>query len=158
MSQGIGGALLAVALTGLVVVGIVRYMSGAEARARRSEGAGESASSGMFGEIVQPNRTHLTEEKERQRLDVVQAFAEYLSSGPPAPGPTTMTAEQAAERLRAFRAGEVRPRSRPSGHGALSHGARLRTLRTRLRAVDSTATGPDSWWSGPVEQAEDDLL
>nr|WP_034654531.1 hypothetical protein [Cellulosimicrobium sp. MM] len=75
MLQGIGGAFFAVALTGMVVVGIVRFVSGAEARARRSEGAGESASSGMFGEIVeifQPSRTHLTEEKERQRLDIVQ--------------------------------------------------------------------------------------
>ena len=61
MLQGIGGAFFAVALTGLVVVGIVRFTSGAEARARRSEGAGESASS---------------EEKERQRLDIVQRPAE----------------------------------------------------------------------------------
>jgi hypothetical protein len=79
MVQGIGGAFFAVALTGLVVVGIVRFTSGAEARARRSEGAGESASSGMFGEIVeifQPSRTHLTEEKERPRLDIVQRPAE----------------------------------------------------------------------------------
>ncbi|MCR1983857.1 DUF6191 domain-containing protein [Cellulosimicrobium cellulans] len=79
MLQGIGGAFFAVALTGLVVVGIVRFTSGAEARARRSEGTGESASSGMLGEIVeifQPSRTHLTEEKERQRLDVVQRPAE----------------------------------------------------------------------------------
>ena len=88
----------------------------------------------------------------------LEAFAEYLSSGPPAPGPTTMTAEQAAERLRAFRAGEVRPPSRPSGRRAPSHRARLRTLRQRLRAIDRAATGPDSWWSGLVEQAEDDLL
>jgi hypothetical protein len=88
----------------------------------------------------------------------LEAFAEYLSSGQPAPGPTTMTAEQAAERLRAFRAGEVRPLSRPSGRRAPSHRARLRTLRTRLRAIDSAATGPDSWWSGPLEEAENDLL
>ncbi len=88
----------------------------------------------------------------------LEAFAEYLSHGQPAPGPTTMTAEQAADRLRAFREGEVRPPSRPSERKALSHRARLRTLRTRLRAIDSTATGPDSWWSGLVEQAEDDLL
>jgi hypothetical protein len=82
MLQGIGadlvGVLVAVALTVLLVVGITRFTSGAEARARRDAG-GESASSGMFGEIVeifQPNRTHLTEEKERQRLDIVQRPAE----------------------------------------------------------------------------------
>jgi hypothetical protein len=83
MLQGIGadlvGVLVAVALTVLLVVGITRFASGTEARARRDAGGGESASSGMFGEIVeifQPSRTHLTEEKERQRLDIVQRPAE----------------------------------------------------------------------------------
>ncbi|ARU50290.1 hypothetical protein JOE63_003033 [Cellulosimicrobium cellulans] len=83
MLQGIGaqagGVLVVVALTVLLVVGITRFTSGAEARARRDAGAGESASSGMFGEIVeifQPSRTHVTEEKERQRLDIVQRPAE----------------------------------------------------------------------------------
>lgn len=83
MLQGIGadvaGPLVVVALTVLLVVGITRFISGAEARARRDAGGGESASSGMFGEIVeifQPSRTHLTEEKERQRLDIVQRPAE----------------------------------------------------------------------------------
>ena len=83
MGQGIGadvvGVLVAVALTVLLVVGITRFTSGAEARARRDAGGGESASSGMFGEIVeifQPSRTHVTEEKERQRLDIVQRPAE----------------------------------------------------------------------------------
>ncbi|QJW36331.1 hypothetical protein [Cellulosimicrobium protaetiae] len=83
MLQGIGtqagGVLVVVALTVLLVVGITRFTSGAEARARRDAGAGESASSGMFGEIVeifQPSRTHVTEEKERQRLDIAQRPAE----------------------------------------------------------------------------------
>ena len=83
MLQGIGadlvGVLVAVALTVLLVVGITRFTSGTEARARRDAGGGERASSGMFGEIVeifQPSRTHLTEEKERQRLDIVQRPAE----------------------------------------------------------------------------------
>jgi len=83
MLQGTGadvvGVLVAVALTVLLVAGIARFTSGAEARARRDAGGGESASSGMFGEIVeifQPSRTHLTEEKERQRLDIVQRPAE----------------------------------------------------------------------------------
>lgn len=87
----------------------------------------------------------------------LDAFAEYLSSGPPAPASMTMTAEQAAERLRAFREGRVRPPVLPAGKG-LSHGTRLRKLRKRLRAIDSTATGPDSWWSALIEEAENDLL
>lgn len=87
----------------------------------------------------------------------LEAFAEYLSSGPPAPAPVVMTAEQAAERLRAFREGRTRPRSLPSGKRP-SHRARLRELRRRLQAIDSAATGPDSWWSGRIEEAENDLL
>lgn len=87
----------------------------------------------------------------------LEAFAEYLRSGPLAPAPVTMTAEQAAERLRAFREGKVRPRSLPPGK-QLSHRARVRKLRRRLHAIDSTATGPDSWWSGLIEEAENDLL
>jgi hypothetical protein len=87
----------------------------------------------------------------------LEAFAEYLSSGPPAAAPVTMTAEQAAERLRAFREGLVRPRSRPPGKG-LSHRTRLRNLRRRLHDIDGAATGPDSWWSGLIEEAENDLL
>lgn len=87
----------------------------------------------------------------------LEAFTEYLSSGPPAPMPVTMTAEQAAERLRAFREGKVRPRGLPAGN-RLSHRTRLSKLRKRLHAIDSTATGPDSWWSGLIEEAENDLL
>ena len=87
----------------------------------------------------------------------LEAFAEYLSSGPPASAPVTMTAEQAAERLRAFREGQIRPRNLPPGE-RLSHRTRLGKLRERLHAIDSTATGPDSWWSGLIEEAENDLL
>lgn len=87
----------------------------------------------------------------------LEAFAEYVGSGPPAPAPVTMTAEEAAERLRAFREGRVRPRAFPQGEG-LSHRRRLKRLRRRLHAIDSAATGPDSWWSGLIEEAENDLL
>ncbi|GAA4784376.1 hypothetical protein [Microbacterium gilvum] len=87
----------------------------------------------------------------------LEAFAEYLSSGPPTPGPVTMTAEQAAERLRAFREGQVRPRALPTDKG-LPHRTRLRKLRKRLHAIDTTATGPDSWWRSLIEEAENDLL
>lgn len=87
----------------------------------------------------------------------LQAFAEYLSSGPPTPEPVTMTAEQAAERLRAFREGKVPARSLASAQG-LPHRTRVRKLRKRLHAIDKAATGPASWWSSLIEQAEDDLL
>jgi len=87
----------------------------------------------------------------------LEAFAEYLSSGPAAPPPVTMTAEQAAERLRAFQEGQIRPPSSPPGKG-LSHRTRLRKLRKRLHAIDRTATGRDSWWRGLIEEAKNDLL
>ncbi|WP_435193579.1 hypothetical protein [Streptomyces sp. NRRL F-5630] len=86
----------------------------------------------------------------------LKAFAEYLRSGPPDAGPTIMTAEQAAERLRAFRNGQLRPASRPTE--APSHSRRLKVLRKRLQAIDGSATGSDSWWSGLIEEAENDLL
>ncbi|WP_425309074.1 hypothetical protein AADG42_10020 [Ammonicoccus fulvus] len=87
----------------------------------------------------------------------LEAFAEYLSSGSAAPAPVTMTAEQAAERLRAFREGQIRPPVLPAGK-ELSHRARLRKLRKRLHAIDRPATGPDSWWHALIEEAENDLL
>lgn len=85
------------------------------------------------------------------------SFAEYLSSGPAAPTPVTMRAEQAAERLRAFREGQIRP---PSSlpRKELSHRTRLKKLRKQLNAIDRTATGPDSWWRGIIEEAENDQL
>ena len=57
------------ALVAALIWGIVRFASGAE----RTYHDGESPASGMFGEIVdifQPNRTYLTEERERRRMDV----------------------------------------------------------------------------------------
>ena len=78
------GVLVALAVVVLLVVGVVRFASGAEARARRAAEHGESAGSGMFGELVeifQPSRTHVTAEKERVRLDVVQRPAEGLPFG-----------------------------------------------------------------------------
>lgn len=87
----------------------------------------------------------------------LDAFEEYVKSGPAVPTGEIMTAEQAAERLRAFREGKVRPRVLPGGT-QLSHRTRLRRLRQRLRSIDRPATGRGFWWSGPIEEAENDLL
>jgi Family of unknown function (DUF6191) len=83
MTTGLGmhaaGVFLTLVVVTLLVVGIERFASGKEGRARREAENGESAGSGMFGEIVEifsPSRTHVTEEKERQRLDVVQRPAD----------------------------------------------------------------------------------
>lgn len=69
---------LVVVLVVVAVVAIERMVSG-RSRERRlgdGRGAGETAGAGAFGELVdvfQPSRVHLTEEKERQRLDIAQA-------------------------------------------------------------------------------------
>lgn len=74
-----GGTLFVVALIGVVAVVLIERMVSGRSRDRQrgdGRGSGESAGSGAFGELVdvfQPSRVHLTEEKERQRLDIAQA-------------------------------------------------------------------------------------
>ncbi|WP_217180264.1 hypothetical protein [Streptomyces sp. AC495_CC817] len=85
------------------------------------------------------------------------AFEEYLRAGPRPQGPVVMTAAQAAERLAAFREGRIVPT--PTSPAETPHPRRLKTLRRRVRAADAAAVSdPASWWSGPLEQAGDDLL
>ncbi|MHA7132474.1 DUF6191 domain-containing protein [Oerskovia turbata] len=67
-----------VVLAVVAVVAIERMVSGRSEERRRGDGrgSGASAGAGAFGELVdvfQPNRAYLTEEKERQRLDIAQA-------------------------------------------------------------------------------------
>lgn len=69
---------LVVVLLVVAVVAIERMVSGRARERERGEltGSGESVGSGAFGALVdvfQPSRVHLTEEKERQRLDIAQA-------------------------------------------------------------------------------------
>jgi hypothetical protein len=86
----------------------------------------------------------------------LQAFADYLRSAGPSSGPRVLTADQAAERLAAFRAGKISP---PPTSAALSHSVRLRNLLRTLRRIDpQAAKSPASWWSGAIEQAKDDLI
>jgi hypothetical protein len=99
----VGPIGVAVLIVGLMWA-IVRSASGKG----RTYHDGESPASGMFGEIVdifQPNRTYLTEERERRRMDIAQRPAEgrpfgvdldagvaYLTGQPPTapdPGPAT---------------------------------------------------------------------
>ncbi|MFD6091409.1 DUF6191 domain-containing protein [Oerskovia sp. NPDC060338] len=69
---------LVVVLVVVAVVAIERMVSG-RSRDRQlgdGRGSGESPGAGAFGELLdvfQPSRVHLTEEKERQRLDIAQA-------------------------------------------------------------------------------------
>jgi hypothetical protein len=82
------------------------------------------------------------------------AFGDYLRDGP-ADTAMVLTAQQASERLALLRAGKIKPgvpARRP-----VAHEVRLRRLLDELRAIDPEAAEA-SWWSGTIEQAEDDLL
>ncbi|WP_051702823.1 DUF6191 domain-containing protein [Oerskovia turbata] len=74
-----GGPLFFIVVLVIVAVVAIERMVSGRSRDRRlgdGRGSGESPGSGAFGELVdvfQPSRVHLTEEKERQRLDIVQA-------------------------------------------------------------------------------------
>jgi hypothetical protein len=74
-----GSTLFFVVVLAIVVVVAIERMVRARSEERRrgdGRGSGESAGAGAFGELVdifQPNRAYLTEEKERQRLDIAQA-------------------------------------------------------------------------------------
>lgn len=85
----------------------------------------------------------------------LEAIGEYLRDGPPAAAPMVLDARQAADRLALLRAGKVAPRA--PARPAVSHRVRLRRLLEALERIDPEAAAA-SWWSGPIEQAKDDLL
>lgn len=84
------------------------------------------------------------------------AFAHYLEKGPAQVGPTILTAEQAAARLAALRAGTLKPGA--ARREPVPHAERLRILRETLTRIDPGALGATGWWAGPLEEAGDDLL
>ena len=74
--------VLGVLATLVVVVALTERL--ANARRPEPRDGGESAGSGMLGElaeIFQPSRAHVTAERERQRLDIVQTPAEGAPFG-----------------------------------------------------------------------------
>lgn len=86
----------------------------------------------------------------------LDAFAHYLSTGPAPTGPTILTAEQAAAKLAALRAGTLKPGA--ARREPVPHAERLRILRETLTRIDPDALGASGWWAGPLEEAGDDLL
>lgn len=84
------------------------------------------------------------------------AFSRYMNSGAPTTAPTMMTAEQAAAKLAAFRAGAVVPA--PPVAAPATHDERLAVLRAALGAADPAALDDSCWWSGPLEEAAGELL
>lgn len=86
----------------------------------------------------------------------LDAFAHYLATGPASTGPTILTAEQAAAKLAALRAGTLTPGA--ARREPVPHAERLRILRETLTRIDPGALGASGWWAGPLEEAGDDLL
>jgi hypothetical protein len=66
-----------------------------------------------------------------------------------------LTAGQAGEKLARFRAGKITSRKASAG---IAHRKRLAHLKRALKAADRTATRPGSWWAGPLEEAENDVI
>ncbi|MFC5007363.1 SUKH-4 family immunity protein [Dactylosporangium cerinum] len=85
----------------------------------------------------------------RRFLDLFGAFF-AATAGPP---PVTYTAEQMAEKLAAFRRGEIKPAvGRPDNRSA-----HLKQLKKTLREIDRPAVKA-GWWSLVLEQVDDGIL
>jgi hypothetical protein len=102
------------------------------------------------GEVIPLNR-------DREALEeFLEAFEEYVRDGPPPSGPVVRTAAQMAERLALMRAGALKPAAPRTP--AVSHERRVERLRKRWEAADPDALGVDGWWTGTLEQAEDEQI
>lgn len=79
-------------------------------------------------------------------------FAQF-SAVTDAPPPAAYTAEQMAEKLAAFRRGEIKPAAgRPDDRKA-----RVKRLKKTLSAIDKPAVAAN-WWSVILEQVDDGIL
>jgi hypothetical protein len=79
-------------------------------------------------------------------------FGEFFAASDDPP-PATHTAEQMAEKLAAFRRGEIRPAAgRPDNRAA-----RIKRLKKALCDVDGPAVKA-GWWSLVLEQVDDGIL
>lgn len=93
----------------------------------------------------------------RSALDAcLAAFEQYFEDGPKNPGTAVFTAEEMRERLERHARGEFV--ARESSKPALSHGKRMRRLRNDVKMADRSALTRESWWSGVLEEAKNDLI
>ncbi|GAA2825881.1 SUKH-4 immunity protein of toxin-antitoxin system [Leucobacter komagatae] len=84
------------------------------------------------------------------------AFGRYLDAGPSISGPVVYSADEMRERLERFARGEISARAVQKQ--PVPHRTRLKRLRSELKTADRSALSSDSWWSGALENAKDDLL
>ncbi|MEJ3745491.1 SUKH-4 family immunity protein [Actinomycetes bacterium KLBMP 9797] len=99
----------------------------------------------------QGTRTPLNSSVEalRRFLDLFEQFFAVTDAPPPA----TYTAEQMAEKLAAFRRGEIKPAAaRPDNRKA-----RVKRLKKTLNEIDRPAVTA-GWWSIVLEQLDDGIL
>ncbi|UTX52597.1 SUKH-4 family immunity protein [Leucobacter aridicollis] len=93
----------------------------------------------------------------RSALDAcLTAFGRYLDSGSKASGPAVYSADEMRERLERFARGEVV--SRAPQKPPAPHRARLKRLHRELKAADRSVFARNSWWSGVLEDAKNNLL
>jgi hypothetical protein len=85
----------------------------------------------------------------RRFLDL---FGEFFAATA-APPPVTYTAEQMAEKLAAFRRGEIKP----AAARADNRKARVKQLKKALKEIDRPAVNA-AWWSIVLEQVDDGIL
>ncbi|MEV0131017.1 SUKH-4 family immunity protein [Dactylosporangium sp. NPDC050688] len=85
----------------------------------------------------------------RRFLDLFGEFFAATDDPPPA----TYTAEQMAEKLAAFRRGEIKPAAGRPDHRV----ARIKQLKQTLREIDRPAV-KGGWWSLVLEQVDDGIL
>ena len=85
----------------------------------------------------------------RRYLDLFGEFFATTDDPPPA----TYTAEQMAEKLAAFRRGEIKPAAGKPDNRA----ARVKQLKKRLGEIDPQAVRV-GWWSLVLEQVDDGIL
>ncbi len=88
--------------------------------------------------------------------ECLAAFERYLEDGPENPGPTVFTADEMRERLERHARGETVVRTPPKP--ALSHRTRMKRLRHDVKEADRSALTRESWWSGALEEAKNDLI
>lgn len=69
---------------------------------------------------------------------------------------TTMTLEQARERLAALRRGEIKPKSPPSA--PFDRTKEVTRIRQQFRQIDAPALVGGTWWNRILEQMEDGLI
>jgi hypothetical protein len=92
-----------------------------------------------------------------QFLDFLATAQNFFSrASKQADQPTTMTIEQARERLAALRRGEIQPKSPPTS--PFDRAKEIKRARQLFREIDAPALVGRTWWNRILEQLDDGLI